>query len=70
MGMRFDGPICASCKTLIEGGDFITCNACQSVIHRNEHCERIHKMSCSGNTFKRQNIPDRGIRPDPKDIFK
>ena len=70
MGMRFDGLICKSCKTLIEGNDFITCQACQSVIHKNEHCEQIHRMSCPGMKFKRQKNPELGLRPDVKDIFK
>lgn len=70
MGMRYDGLICSSCKTLIEGTDFIRCSACQSIIHRNEHCEQIHRMVCSGRNLKRQTGPKLGPRPDLKDIFK
>ena len=70
MGIRFEGLVCVSCKTLIEGNDFIRCNECQGVIHRNEHCEQIHRMTCSGRRLKRQNNPEFGLQPDVKDIFK
>lgn len=70
MGMRYDGLICSSCKMLIEGNDFIRCTACQGVIHRNEHCEQIHRMSCPGRRLTRQPDPELGLRPNIKDIFK
>ena len=70
MGIRYEGPICSSCKTLIEGPNFFTCHTCQSVIHRNEHCKNIHQMSCLGSRFRKRPIPDFDRNPDVTDIFK
>lgn len=70
MGMKFEGLICSSCKTMIEGQNFFTCPMCQSIIHRNAHCEQIHTMNCPGRRFKRQFNPDVDPRPDVTDIFK
>lgn len=70
MGMRFDGLICDSCNTLIEGADFFQCNNCGRFIHRNEHCQDIHRMRCMRGINKKKLFPDFTIGPDSKDIFK
>ena len=70
MGLKFDGLVCSSCNTLIEGSNFFRCNACQSVVHSNEHCQNIHRMKCVRGRNTKNFEPDFDVRPDVKDIFK
>ncbi len=70
MGMRFDGIICNSCNTLIEGSGFFQCNNCGNIVHRNAHCQDIHRMRCIRSPNKVSLFPDFTIGPDSKDIFK
>ena len=69
MGMKFEGPVCASCQQLIEGSNFFICKQCNSAIHRTEHCMTLHMSSCNVKKPRHLN-PDFDRLPDVRDIFK
>ena len=73
MGIKFSGPICSACKSLIEGTNFFVCNHCKNPIHNTEYCRALHQKSCIRSQPNINQVPDnvdRSRLPDVRDIFK
>ena len=70
MGIKFTGPVCVECHTLVESPDYFLCPRCNSVVHNNDHCMTMHRTKCRGVPGRKNFEPDVPRRPDVRDIIK
>ena len=70
MGIKFPGPVCIECHTLVESSDYLLCPRCNKVVHTNDHCMIMHRSKCRGFSGLDKFEPDIPRRPDVRDIIK